>query len=275
MKVSENALDHVVIHVGSNMDGAETVFHRLGFVLTPRGYHSTGSFNHLMMFGTDYLELLGLPEDGQHQRPDLANAPLGINGLVFKTDDVDATYAHLQSVGQDGDPPRAFSRPVDLDGETKDAKFRTVTVRADVFPGGRVYFCEHGTPELVWRPEWQHHENGTAAVPEFVVCSGAPEQEVEEFAKLLDGMAKNGAVAFDGGKVTVLSDADYAERYGDLASTRGDRASIFGALVFKTTERVALNGILDVGADGVECEIEADRTLVRISDFDAVIEFVD
>ena len=38
-------LDHVVINVRDRIDwGAET-FRRLGFTLTPRGYHSLGSMN--------------------------------------------------------------------------------------------------------------------------------------------------------------------------------------------------------------------------------------
>ena len=54
-------LDHAVINVHFGMDRAEPLFQTLGFTLTPRGYHSLGSINHLMMFGTDYLELIGLP----------------------------------------------------------------------------------------------------------------------------------------------------------------------------------------------------------------------
>ena len=272
---SANKLDHTVINVGSGMDGAEAAFSGLGFVITPRGYHSTGSYNHLMMFGTDYLELLGLPEGADHQRPDIANAPNGINGLVFKTDDADETYAHLQSIGQAGDPPRSFSRPVDVDGGTKDAKFRTVTVRADVYPGGRVYFCEHGTPELVWRPEWQSHANGTVAIPEFVVASKSADKEAGNFAALLGCNVNNNTAAFDGGRVSVLSENDYAARYGALASSLADRASIFGALVFKSQNRTALNDLVQGGIDGIESQEESARTLVRICDFDAVIEFID
>ena len=59
------------------------------------------------------------------------------------------TFAQLRALDMAGDPPHAFSRPVDLPGGKVEATFRTVTVRQDVFPSGRVYFCEHGTPELV------------------------------------------------------------------------------------------------------------------------------
>ncbi len=271
---STNRLDHTVINVRDNMDAAAALFAALGFTLTPQGRHSTGSINHLMMFGTDYLELLGLPADGNHQRPDIAAAPVGINGIVFKTDDADATYAHAQACGMAGDPPKAFSRPVELDGETRDAKFRTVTMRAGVFPGGRVYFCEHGTPELIWRPEWQRHANRVVCMPEFVVASRAPEAEAADFAKLLGGAATGGAVAFAGGKLSVLSEAGYEARYGALASDLGGRKSIFGALVFACDDLAPLRDILAAPPAGVSAQQASESIVVRARDFDAVLEFV-
>ncbi|MDP7241323.1 MAG: VOC family protein, partial [Rhodospirillales bacterium] len=92
-------LDHAVINVEFEMDRAVPMFEGLGFTVTPRGYHSLGSINHLMIFGTDYLELIGLPAAIEKPRPEIANSPLGINGLVFKAEDVDATYAHLDGLG--------------------------------------------------------------------------------------------------------------------------------------------------------------------------------
>ncbi len=61
-------LDHTVINVRFDMDRAEGLFRNLGFFLTERGYHSLGSINHLMMFGTDYLELIGLPAGMENPR---------------------------------------------------------------------------------------------------------------------------------------------------------------------------------------------------------------
>lgn len=271
---SDKLLDHTVINVRFGMDRAAEVFAGLGFTLTPQGRHSTGSINHLMMFGTDYLELIGLPEGEPHQRPDVEAAPLGINGIVFKTDDADATHAHLDAVGMAGDPVRAFSRPVDLNGEMKDAKFRTCTARADVFTGGRVYFCEHGTPELVWRPEWQAHANRVVSMPEFVVVSSDPAGEAERFSKLLDEPPSDGAVAFTGGKVSVLSEADYKARYGALAASMNGRPSIFGAMVFACDDIAAIKGILAAAPAAVEIETTANGISVFVREFDALLEFV-
>ena len=52
-------LDHIVIDVRDRIDDAARHFSELGFLLTPRGHHTLGSSNHLAMFATDYLELLG------------------------------------------------------------------------------------------------------------------------------------------------------------------------------------------------------------------------
>ena len=49
---------------------------------------------------------------------------------------MDKTFEKLVELEMDGSP-KSFSRPVELDGRKTDAKFRTVTVRAGVFPEGR------------------------------------------------------------------------------------------------------------------------------------------
>jgi hypothetical protein len=182
-------LDHLVLDVHADMDAAAALYRQLGFTLTERGHHTLGSINHLAMFGTDYLELLGWPETGT-SRTELLSFPRGLNGLVFKTDDADATFAHLQAAGLAADPPRAFSRPVAIGGETRDAKFRTVHVAADKARLGRIYFCEHLTPELVWRPEWQLHPNGATSIDAVVVASADPDAMAALFRVMFGDTAR-------------------------------------------------------------------------------------
>lgn len=271
--------DHAVINVRYQMDQAEGSFRDLGFHLTDRGYHSLGSINHLMMFATDYIELIGLPEgskDGNPGRPDIANSALGINGLVFKTSDADETFAHLQEVGMAGDPPKSFSRPVKLSEGTSDARFRTADLRRGVFPGGRVYFCEHGTPDLVWRPEWQVHENGALSMREFVIASENHELEAKDFAKLLrsdvSGSGDRLSVKLDGAVITVLSPRAYRDRYGELASPLDERSTMFGAIVMRVND---LAGIRDIASAADVLVIDdTNRVVIRQESFDSVLEFV-
>lgn len=272
-------LDHAVINVHFDMDRAEPLFKALGFMLTPRGYHSLGSINHLMMFGSDYLELIGLPEGAEHKRPEILASPIGIDGLVFKTSDADRTFAHLQALGMAGDPPRAFTRPVDLPSGEATAKFRTVTVRRDVFPAGRVYFCEHGTPELVWRPEWQTHTNGAARMTEIVIVSTDPEAEARRYASLVESPAPEGGngayrIAIADAALSVLSQAQYVARYGELASPMNGRASIFGAVVMGGADLPALTDGLRAMPEPLPIVVSGDRICVRVAEFDSVLEFV-
>ena len=278
--MDENNLDHVVINVKDDMDLAQLVFSNLGFTLTPRGYHTLGSINHLMMFGSDYMELIGFPEHGvvnnPNSRSDLTTAPFGINGLVFKSSDVDKTFEKLVELEMDGDLPKSFSRPVELDGRKTDAKFRTVTVRAGVFPEGRVYFCEHGTPELVWRPEWQSHENGIEAVSEIVVVTRDPAKSGDLYSKLLGtsfvkkSLGKSIEIP-GGGFISVYSEDEYQERYGQLASSLEGRDAIFGALVFESAKDILK---LDIqGAEHFELERKKSSLVLRVPKYDSVLEF--
>ena len=182
------ALDHVVINVLRNMDAAAECFEALGFTLTPRGHHSLGSINHLMMTPGPYLELIGVPEKGP-QRQELLNSGYGLDGLVVHSLDADADFARLTGAGLPAQPPGSFSRPVTIAGQTLDARFRTVRFPLDTFPGGRVYFCQHLTPELVWREEWLSHPNGFCGIDRFVIESPDAETDARRFAAMFPSCA--------------------------------------------------------------------------------------
>ncbi|MBY0383308.1 MAG: VOC family protein [Xanthobacteraceae bacterium] len=174
-------LDHVVVNALRNMDSAVQCFAALGFTLTPRGYHTLGSINHLMMTRGAYLELVGVPEEGL-QRQEVLDSPYGLNGLVFRSDNADADYVRLKEAGLPAQPVGAFSRPVEIKGKMLDARFRTVRFPLDTFSGGRVYFCEHLTPELVWRDEWLLHPNGFRLIERFVIESPTAEADARRYA---------------------------------------------------------------------------------------------
>lgn len=273
-------IDHAVINVHYELDRAERLFKGLGFYLAARGYHSLGSINHAMMFGTDYLELIGLPKETEGlppARPEVMASPVGINGLVFKTYDMDETWAHLQALGMADIAPKSFSRPVELaSGETQDAQFRTVTVNASVFPGGRVYFCQHLTPELLWRAEWQSHANGASRIAEFVIVSKDYIREADNLSRLLrsklSGQGETLEIEIDGARISILSVNAYNSRYGELASSMGERSSIFGAMILQTSD---LESVKQYAENAEALTMEApDRLALRVSVFDCVLEFV-
>jgi 4-hydroxyphenylpyruvate dioxygenase-like putative hemolysin len=143
-------IDHAVIAV-RDLAAAAAGFAALGFTLTPRGQHSIGSQNHCIMFGSTYVELLAAPV--AHPWLDYYRAfGEGLAAISLSTEDANATYVALQAKG--AKKPMDLARPV----EGGVARFRLVQIEG----APQLFFVQHLTRELVWRPEWQRHANGAA-----------------------------------------------------------------------------------------------------------------
>jgi len=212
-------LDHIVVDVTGNMDRGEGLYRRLGFTLTPRTTHSLGSSNHLAMFDTDYLELLN-PGDGT--RPDLAGFPDGLNGLVFAMEDAAAVHADQVARGVPVNPVQNFSRDAKLpNGKEGTARFNTVRLKPRSVFDGRVYFCEHLTPELVWCPELQDHANGALAITRVALACANPDTVAASF----DRMFGDGSVAR-----AANADAPHVLQAGGVAVQLWPRAALAATL---------------------------------------------
>jgi hypothetical protein len=243
-------LDHVVVDAREGMDEAVRIYRKLGFQLTPRGYHTLGSINHLAIFGSNYLELLGWGANSAG-RAELTAFPVGLNGLVFKTDDAEATYRHAQAAGVPALPANAFSRPVELDGRQQDVRFRTTRLPPDASGIGRVYFCEHLTPDLVWRPEWQAHPNGAQEVVRVLVATQDPSHQAALFASLFgnetvtrqsDGTAS--LALFGGGAVVLASVAATMAELGAASPDAAGRVNFMAALAIRVASLPAVASLL-------------------------------
>ncbi|WP_262300314.1 VOC family protein, partial [Microvirga sesbaniae] len=224
-------LDHVVINVLDQLDSAADLYRRLGFQLTERGHHTLGSSNHLAIFGENYLELLGHEPGRQTERADLWKHPSGLTGLVFKTTESLALHSTLADKGVSVENPAEFSRPVALPGGTRDAAFRVVRLGSQLIPNGRVFFCHHFTPELVWRDEWRQHPNGVVDIIEFTIVADDPSETADLYRAIFGSEAVtevSGGHALQAGKATVhfLSPAEVDRRFAGAAVTttsQGDR----------------------------------------------------
>ncbi|SCB28389.1 VOC family protein [Rhizobium hainanense] len=212
-------LDHAVVGVLDRLDEAAAVYRKLGFALTPRGYHTLGSINHLAVFGENYLELLGFPPDSNGKRADLWSYPTGLNGLAFRTADAASLQRELGEAGKPVTEWRDFSRPVDVGGTQKSASFRTFQIGKEAISNGRFFFCQHNTPDLVWQPRDQSHPNGVLDIVDIFIVSRAPQTLTE----LLGGFANTVApeitrdgIAIHTGIVTlhILSEANATSRFG-------------------------------------------------------------
>ena len=257
-------IDHAVVNVLGELDGAAETYRRLGFQLTPRGHHTLGSSNHLAVFGSDYLELLGYEPGRVAERADAWRYPPGLTGLVFKPPASPGFAAELQARGVAASAPREFSRPVDLPGGPQDARFRVVDIDGAV-PDGRVFFCHHYTPELVWRDAWCHHPNGAAGLAEFAIATGDPARAAAPFAHLFGPDAirpTSGGLALPAGdaQVLFLTAPEIARRYGPTAPIPSDGGERMAALGLRVVSLDRVRAALLAGeVRGVE---EAEERIV-------------
>lgn len=232
-------LDHIVANVHQRMDEAERLYRRLGFTLTPRGRHTLGSINHLAIFATDYLELIGLSEDAGG-RQELLEWPLGWNGVVFNTEDAAGLQAGLAEAGVAAGAPNDFSRPVALEDGVFDAAFRTVRMPNETTPAGRLYWCEHKTRGLVWRDAWRRHRNGVVGVARVVYVAENPARLLGVLAAMFgaEAVSPDGVMPAGMASVEVITPAAAEARYGDAVADAAGRPEWIAAMEFR---------VLDVG----------------------------
>lgn len=276
------ALDHTVINVHFELDRAQAIFESLGFFLTPRGRHSLGSINHLIVLEDDYVEIVGLPTDTDVLRQEVLDSPIGIDGLVFQTNNADQTYQAFTRAKRAIQPLQAFSRPVELEGATYAARFRTTRFEAGTFPAGRVYFCQHLTPELVWRKEWQSHANKVVRTAAFLIVTQDPTTEAKKYLEASGGTLKKGAhgewrIQAKEYSLVLITHAQYQECYGTLVNAHTIRESFFGAVALQTTDLKAVKQRLVLTRQRfpeVVWREQPDRISVAIPDFNTLIDFV-
>ncbi|MSP98269.1 MAG: VOC family protein [Betaproteobacteria bacterium] len=274
-------IDHAVIVV-RDLDQAEDTWSRLGFTLTPRGFHTLGSQNHCLMFGScsigDYIELLAVPKPHpatQFFSEFLATGD-GLASIALATDDASGAHAELTQAGFGPTAPRDFSRPVILPEGIRDASFRIVQLAPAATPGSRTFICQHFTRDVVWRPDYTRHPLGVTGLAGIAVISGDVRGTAGAYAKLLD--AEPQPIA-EGLRIDTGGATQGATRAVPLAITTARRLAarlkdvplqvrqspLLAALFFRVADRATAANVLRRGgfspislADG-SCAIGADQ----------------
>lgn len=201
-------LDHVVVTV-RDLDASARQWQSLGFTVSPRGTHSPilGTGNYTIMFGEDYLELLGVLTETEQNKPtrDYLKNREGLERAAFTTDDAAAGAEELKSRGLAALGPVHFGRPVELpNGGTGEARFNVFRWPLDESPGGlRIFACQHLTRDTVWIPELQTHANGASRIIRVEVLAADPKAAAEHLGRLIDEPARqrgDGWLVPSGGK---------------------------------------------------------------------------
>ena len=201
MLASLEGLDHVVVMV-RDLDAAAAGWRALGFTLSPRGTHSAhmGTGNHTLMFGNDYIELLGVLHDTPLNAPSrafLQRRGEGLERAAFTTRDAAEGVAALRARGTEALGPVAFSRPVELpDGRSGEAAFSVFHWPAEQRPGDlRLFACQHHTRDTVWMAQLQSHANTATGIVRLEIVSAQPAAAAAQLA----GMIETDAETIDDG----------------------------------------------------------------------------
>ena len=206
-------IDHAVVVV-KDLDAAAETWKRLGFTLSPRGTHSAkmGSGNYTIMLDPDYIELLGILAETDHNVPTrnfLAQRGEGIERIAFTAIDSAAGAEEIRAKGFEPIGPIDFERPVPLpDGTISAARFRVFQWPVAEAPGGlRIFACQHKTRETVWIPELMRHANGAKQLKQALIVTPDPAKDAAHLSRLID---RDGRPESDGA-VTVTSGGDRAD----------------------------------------------------------------
>ncbi len=234
MKRAVTGLDHVVVMV-DGIDAAEAAYRKLGFQVQPRGFHKKlGTANHLMIFDTDYFEILGIVEDTEFnaERREWLKDGGGLANVALATEGADVAFEAFKAAGLNPDAPLFFDRAVEVAGKTELAKFRTVRIPKTNMPVVGFFVCEHLTPEFVYLPEWAAHPNGARGILGVTVIAEQPAKWIAELEKYFgsDSVKREGdGLVVDTGTqpIRYMTPKDYAVRYPGITPVRpGDHPAL-------------------------------------------------
>ncbi|MBC7779477.1 MAG: VOC family protein [Proteobacteria bacterium] len=273
-------IDHVVINTRDRIDDAVDAYARLGFRLTSRGHHDSGSVNHLMMFGPDYLELIGVPPEHAGRRPELSGSACGLNAIAFATDSAAGAHAALSHARFEPLAPVALSRPVATADGVREARFELVRLPSTLIDWGRLFVCEHLTRDLVWRDGMRSHPNSVREITRVVVTVPDPSADAARLAPLFaEASMRPGAaraeLSIGHSRIDLVTPEALNRRYGDFATAANGRTSFMAALELRCASldaaRIALRALpaRDVHDQGNRLIVAARRG------FETTLEFIE
>ncbi len=191
MTDSIRRIDHTLVGV-ADLEAARTQWTRLGFTCTPRGRHiGWGTANYCIMFGRDYIELLGIVDPAQftNNLDRFLEEGEGGLGFAFQSGDVEAAQADLAAKGIVTDGPKDLARSLELPEGDALPKFKLLFPAAEAVPELRTFLCQHLTSEILRRPDWLSHANGAQALHGVAAMVADPAALAPAYERLLGAEA--------------------------------------------------------------------------------------
>ena len=189
------SLDHAA-HFVPDIAQAAPALESLGFTLTPFSAQShrlepggplvpAGTGNRCVMFKRGYVECLTPTGESQvaNQLRNAIKRYTGIHLIAFGTSTPEADHARLVHERFAPLDPVALQRPIGTPAGEDTARFTVVRVPPDTMAEGRIQYCQHHTPELVWQPQWLKHANRAIALTAVILCMEDPAEAAARYSR--------------------------------------------------------------------------------------------
>jgi hypothetical protein len=188
-------LDHVA-HFVPDTDAASAALEKLGFTLTPFSPQShrlepngplvpAGTGNRCVMLESGYVEFL-TPTGATPVADQLRTAIeryVGIHLVAFGTAAPELDHGRLAEQGFQPLTPVALQRPIETENGMDTARFTVLRVPPGTMAEGRIQYCQHHTPDLVWQERWLHHANGASGLAAVVLCVANADEAAQRYTR--------------------------------------------------------------------------------------------
>ncbi|MEK6592240.1 MAG: VOC family protein [Pseudomonadota bacterium] len=188
-------VDHVA-HFVPHIDTASAALEHTGFTLTPFSAQShrpepggplvaAGTGNRCVMLKRGYLEFLTPTGDTPvaNQLRKAIQRYVGVHLVAFGTSAAERDHARLVKAGFNPLAPLALQRQIGTESGEDTARFTVVRVPPGTMAEGRIQYCQHHTPHLVWQPRWLNHRNHATALNGVLLCVEDPQQAAQRYAR--------------------------------------------------------------------------------------------
>jgi hypothetical protein len=108
---------------------------------------------------------------------------VGAHLVAFGTGAADADHARLVKGAFSPLEPVALQREIDTQLGRQTARFTVVRVSPGVMPEGRIQFCQHHTPQLLWQQRWLDHPNRAIALSGVILRVVDAQEVAQRFTR--------------------------------------------------------------------------------------------
>ena len=161
-----------------------------------------------------------------------------------------------------------------------EAKFETVSIKDNVFKAGRIYFCDHLTPSLVWIPEYKSHKNNVLGITEITVIDSNPLSVLDKMSKITDKIKIDThenfiTVKTDDVKISLYDTKSFKERYRNFGEEINLRKEMFGSLTLKTDSLTFLKKMKQSNLSNILKYEGKNKVHILLKDYNLILEFIE